>query len=77
MSKACEASCELSGQSLRCRLDAGHPYEHEDQDCSIFAYDVETPIIVWWADDGHAFVGSDRAVDTGNIGGPRFEQVSS
>lgn len=70
-SAACEASCVLAGTQVECTLPAGHPYEHEASE-TVDVTDErnrlnETPFLVWWGNDGHAFVGSDKAVNTGRI----------
>jgi hypothetical protein len=66
----CSSTCDVNDAAAECVLLAGHEHEHE---ASIFIGagdpdNTETPFLVWWGDDGHAFVGSNRAVNTGNIG---------
>ena len=70
---ACPAWCEVVGGQVNCELEAGHEHEHEALDYITVrndsgGTDALTPFLVWWADDGHAFVGSHRAVDTGRVG---------
>lgn len=66
----CPSTCDVNDMSADCLLQAGHEHEHE-ANLMIAAGeppdDIETLFIVWWGDDGHAFVGSDKAVDTGKI----------
>jgi hypothetical protein len=67
----CEAWCDIAGTQTECDLAPGHEYEHE----ATHQVEVWTPddvstitnFIVWWGNDGHAFVGSDKAVDIGKI----------
>jgi hypothetical protein len=66
----CPAECQIREVHplIPCALDVGHEHEHE-ANLTIEVNDVETWVLIWWGDDGHAFVGSNRAVDTGNING--------
>lgn len=70
-SAACEGWCEVAGSQTACELGAGHEYEHEaTHEVEVFdaaGSGTLTNFLVWWGDDGHAFVGSDKAVDTGKI----------
>lgn len=65
----CEAECQIEEwwAPIPCCLDAGHEHEHE-ANFTITVADTRTPAVLWWGDDGHAFVGSNKAVDTGFIG---------
>jgi len=71
-SAACEASASVAGLVVECELESPHEHEHEAL-LEIEVLDTAdsgtlTPFLVWWGDDGHAFVGSNKAVDTGRIG---------
>lgn len=63
----CGATCSIGVEGFFCQLELGHEHEHE-ANVDITVDSRDTPIIVWWGDDGHAFVGSDKAVNTGRIG---------
>jgi hypothetical protein len=75
MPVACRATCAVIGVEVECELKADHIHEHE-ANLTIAVDDLdrddnerETPFLVWWDNGGHAFVGSNKAVDTGRIGG--------
>lgn len=68
---SCEAWCVLAGTQVICELETPHEYEHEATE-HIEVMDPAgsgtlTTFLVWWGDDGHAFVGSKDAVSTGTI----------
>lgn len=72
----CQAWALVAGTEVTCELPDSHSHEHECTSEAITVPvgtvetetdDIETPFIVWWSDEGDAFVGSDRAVNTGRI----------
>lgn len=71
MALACKAVACVMDTMVHCEQKHDHPHEHEGQ-VSVFVAvedeERETPVLVWWGDDGHAFVGSKNAVETGRIG---------
>lgn len=69
----CVAWCNVAGTTVACDLQSPHEHEHE-ANTEIEVYDDDTgdvvatvPFLVWWGDDGHAFVGGNKAVNTGSI----------
>ena len=72
MTDPCPSTADVNGGEVSCGLLSGHEHEHEvicTIETGICPDNQETPFLVWWDDEGHAFVGSKKAVDTGRIGG--------
>ena len=63
----CPAECDVVGAELTCELEKGHDYQHEANAVIEVRQSIDTvattPFIVWWSDDGKAFVGSNNAVN--------------